>query len=40
LDRRLWTFVARQRIGDAGVDTLRYRTILRNAARHSWLMVD
>jgi hypothetical protein len=39
LDRELWRFVAQQYLGPAGVEALRERAILRNVARHSWLMV-
>lgn len=39
LDRELWTFVAQQHLGTAEVEALRERAILRNVARHSWLMV-
>jgi hypothetical protein len=39
LDQRLWTLLARHRIRGACVEKLQRRVILRNTARHSWLMM-
>lgn len=38
LDLQLWRAVARQRIAPSSLESLRMRTAMLNAARHSWLV--